>query len=306
MKKFYSLLLAAAGTLLLGSCNSNDDDNYYTSISYTTTNLITSIESGQSFASTAIYSCYFNLTSGRATIGTNNLIAGNYNFSFVSQESPFTTYYYDNRQLNIIDSPEGNVSTTTGQTYPLECSDIVISNLNYWSSELPGQSANATYTPAIVFQYNIGNIYNVKTFSKDALYIGKTETSYPGQNGTETYENEKMSYRFIIDLSTSKATMIMYNARFAASMPIELAAIMVDDLDVIWQEGTYTIKGENLVPVSYEGTTPTPYPSFTFDSIEFTPSNSTLTQGTLKYTVAGRYSGVFNGSYLNEPSIPGK
>lgn len=301
MKKIYLFLLAG---IALTSC-SKSDSSYTQSSSYTTTNLVTSIETGESFAQSAYYNFFFNVGEGISQASVSNLSINNSSYSFTTFDTNYTTYYVTGGSgfMTLIKSPEATV-TAGSHSYPLESSDITISTLNYWNISLPGASGPVYSTPAVLWQYNIGNLYNVKTFAADAVYQGNTETSYPNASGgTDTFKSETMTYRFRIDLEENKADMIIYKARFAESMPIELASIVVEGLDVEWKEGTYAITGTDLIPVIYEGTTPTPYPNYVFNSVYFEPTNSTLTQGKLTYKVAGRFNGSFEGSYIFEPQL---
>lgn len=302
MKKFYPVLLGV-GALLLSSCDHKSE--FTTNYSYSTTNLITSIETGESFAQKATYNFFFNVGEGIATVGCSDITAGNQNYSFTSQETSYTGMQFTSGTVTVLQSPKASVNSASGQSYPLESTNVTISGLNYWNPETPGYTSAPVYQPAILWQYNIGNLYNVKTFAADALYVGKSQTSYPvGSTGeTETFESETMTYRIIMNVPENKALLIIYKAKFAASMPIELSSITVEGLDIVWKEGTYAITGTDIIPQIYEGTTATPYPNYIFNSIYFEPTNAQLTEASLTYTVAGRFKGSFTGSYLNDIDI---
>lgn len=305
MKKLFTLIIPMVA-VSLASCNSNDDDAILTT-SYPATNLVTNIATGETRVSKGIYDIKFNLSNQTGVISTQNLSFGAASYTMTTNESPYTNYYYSvNNQTGtaqVITFNDFKGVANNSASLPINGKSFVVSTMNWYNQLDPGSTSIAPYYPAVITQYAIGNELSVKTIATDALYSGKTVTTYSVNGETQSYENETMSYRFKIDIATNKADLIIYKAKFAATMPIEIAAIVVNGLDVTWKAGTYTITGKNIIPVVYEGTTPTPYPSFVFDSINFEPTNDRLTSGKLSYEVAGKYYGEFTGKYVIEPGM---
>lgn len=308
MKKIYfsaGLMLAFA----LASCNSSDPEQKLTA-SYVTTNLVTNLSTGAVSVSPALYTLNMDFVGMTTTVSTQNLNLGGNQNSFMSAESSFlsNTYTYTNAageskygQIIKVASLKANLNNNSFE--PIIGNEFVVSSMNFYNSLEPGSLNPAPFNPVVVAQYNVSSEYLVKTFATDAVYEGTTTTTYPDRETGEmaTFENKKMQYRFVIDTKENTAKFIIYNARFAQSMPIELSSIVVEGLKVAWENGSYTITGTDLVPYVYDGGNKVPYESFKFNSITFAPTNSSLTQGSLEYDVAGIYHGSFQGSYLVEP-----
>jgi hypothetical protein len=82
-------------------------------------------------------------------------------------------------------------------------------------------------------------------------------------------------------------------------MPV-IKKMLLDNLDVTWENKAYSISGKNVVPSVYEAGDWTPNESFTFDKVSFTTTSDDLTTCHISYTIGGRYSGnvEFTGTIL--------
>lgn len=295
MKKSLILGVALVGTLL-ASCDKDQSDSKM-SFKIPTANLITSLDSGETYMNTSTYAFDLNLTKGLAVIGCDNLVVNNNSLSFTTDEKTFLTNGY----WIVVDNPTGTV--TGNSTLQLKNSYFSANpyyNFNF--TYVPGYVTQPTFERLVVSQYNLGDEYRVVTFNTDAFYMGETKTVYPSMDGSGTvnnYTSTEMTYRVVMNIQKQTADLIIYNAKFSASErePVKVA-IIAKDLTVKLNNGAYTIEGSNIIPEVVEGGASTPYPNFIFNSINFTTTNSTLTECSISYEVAGMYKGSFTGSYL--------
>lgn len=308
MKKFF--LCSAVGIIaIMTSCNKNESE-YTSDFQVLTTNLVTNLKTDDVKVSSCSYIIHTSIPAWQATVSTQQLMLGDTYFFFYSSDSDYSSNIYqfntngDLKQGQLVTIYTLSALADNQSNLPIDGRNFVVSSLTHYHSLEPGSSYAAPYSPAVVAQYTVGSDYLVKTINNDVVYEGTTITTYPSgaDGGESSFVNTKMSYRFVIDIKTNTAKMIIYDARFAEAMPVELAAIVVEGLQVNWLPGSYEIKGENLTPYVYEGTNKVPYEAFTFNSISFEPTNDKLTQAKITYKVAGRYEGTFTGSYLVEPS----
>lgn len=297
MKKTVIAALSA-GLLVLGSCTSDPSDSTQ-NMAYPTMNLISSLQNDDVFVSQCTYKFFLNITKGKAVVSAENLTINNNNYSFSSQESPYTSTAYVGGGWDVkVKDVAGFVGNEA-----LNNTNFMISNLLYGYNEVsvPGFSSAMNAIPAVLAQFSIGDEWRIRSFQADAFYVGKTVTSYPGENGMESFENDGMIYRIVIDTKENKANLAIYRAKFAPPAP-ELSAVVLNDLTVEWNKNGYVIKGEDVIPQVPEGTGLTPYPGFIFNNFEFQTTNDALTSADITYTVAGRFQGKFSGSYLVDTS----
>lgn len=284
-------------SLMLTACGGND---YVMTHSFTapTVNLITSVEDGSTIMSKGYYT--FNLTTSAqtGTIGGQDILINNASMSFRTEEMAYSS-------PSLYEAIFKNVSTTTtgSLTYPLTNGNFLATPFYYF----PGFfGINSPYNPStaqgipdiVVASYNLGDAYTVKTFQENTFYKGKTNTTYPFQGSVQNFTTEEIYYGLILNLADKKATIIMYNAKFSGveAEPVK-AQVILKDLTIDCTGGQITVKGENIIPEIAEGTTTTPYPSYTFDNIEYKTTSNDLTQATITYKVAGIYNGSFAGAY---------
>ena len=304
MKK--SLLFLAAGSVLLvSSCNSKPDE-FKQSINYPAINLITNIETGSSYISPGTYNCNFNVTDGTVIISSDNLLLNTATSSFRSLETPYTSRLYDMSNISATGTMGtiisiNDVFATVNGTYPVENAKFLITNTGYFSNTVIKDYPYQALAPLLT-QYNIDEEWLVRTFSSDAFYKGSTTTQFSMGGEPSTFTTSDILYRVIVDVAKSKATLILYDAKFAENMPVTIAAIIVEGLDFKASSEGYTITGANIVPSMLEGNGTTPAPEYTFTSVKISNTSNDLTTATIDYEINFRgmipYYGTFTGRYL--------
>ena len=295
MKKL-TLGLLSVLLLALGACNSDVDDTTQT-VAYSTMNLVTPLDGGESFVSKGTYKFFLNMSKGKGCVSTANLMIDNKAHSFQTDTVAYG-YAGGNGILIRLQNLKGYLDND--KTMPLTNDKFDITSYYYVPPlSIPGYSQMPDPYPYVIAQYTAGN-WQVATFQEDCSYIGKTTTSYIGQDGsTQAFENDKMLYRVLINTDKKTADIIIYNAKFASSDKAPtIAAILLKDLKVTWGKGSYAIEGENVVPSVIEGAGWQENPKFVFDSFKFFTLNKELTQADMSYKVAGMYDGQFVGSYV--------
>lgn len=294
MKKF-TLGLFSAALLALGACSTEVEDQTQT-VGYAAVNLITPLNGGEPFASKGSYRFFLNLTQAKGTVSTSSLMIDNKAYSF---QTDTVSYSYIGGQGMVIRMQNLKGNLDGDKDMPLSGANFDITSYYYVANiSVPGYSQLPENSyPYVIGQYTAGN-WDVATFQEDASYYGVTTTSYAGEGGAlQSYTNEEMLYRVIIDIDKKTADVIIYNAKFAEPAPT-LQAILLKDLNVTWNQGSYSITGEEVVPGVAEGASWTDNPNYVFNKFEMTTTNRKLTQADMEYQVAGRFNGHFSGSYI--------
>lgn len=239
---------------------------------------------------TPAYSFTFYTYTGMWTIGVANIKpTGLPELDFTSPEISAAGGYNRNLYYNSPFSSKNGETVTNLQAYL--CADYY-----YYTGESSlGTSPLGTLTTV---SFTVPDKYSVRAFPKRAYYGGSTSSSFAGADGSQQhFISETSQFGVEMDLSARTATITIINAHFAEAMPT-IPRMVLNDLKL---EGDHThgyvIKGENIVPVVGEGQGAVPYPSFTFDKIEFNPTNTLMYQAECDFEVAGRYKGKFTGSF---------
>lgn len=294
---FYAIPAVA---LLLGSCNSEPGDNT-SQVTYPVYSLVTDRSSADTRAVASAYNFTFNFTQENVVFAA----ALNFNGStrtFTSNETTFTSDTYSGGMVIKLGDIQAYWDNDINK--PIENFRCEISSMtNTYDKEVLGVPALteeqkvALNYPAVLVSYSAGNDYIVSSFPMVAWYKGETTTTFPSQDGTSDFSDNNMVYRVAIDVSKKTANVVIYEARFAEVMP-SLPAVVLENLPVSFENGTYTIKAENVVPKVAEGNGLTEYPNYIFNSFEFRRAG--MAQAAISYTVAGRFNGVFTGSWLQK------
>ncbi|MCH5231752.1 MAG: hypothetical protein J1F43_08160, partial [Muribaculaceae bacterium] len=223
-------------------------------------------------------------------IEAKNLSINNNTLSFKTVDQPyFTNMWYAN--FTDVKSSDANISNANFLLTPYFNYPQYYGIAPTYNN--PGNVVVASYT------YN--DSYEVKTFQPVTFFKGTTETRYPYKGEVQTYSTETIYYQLGIDVTKTpnKAKMIMYQAKFTSVEQEPKKDIIIEDLDVNYDNGVITVSGKDVIPGILEGNEVTPYPSFTINNIEFKTTNADLTWATINFTVAGIYEGSFTGSYAN-------
>ncbi|MDE6772583.1 MAG: hypothetical protein K2J49_08275 [Muribaculaceae bacterium] len=299
MKKFLFGAMAVA-MLSMTSCNTDVDDTVAT-VGYATLNLVSPAE-GESYITDALYKFYFNQTKQVSSIAMDGLKINNTNYAFSTDTVKYTQYYVQTESgigaYNEIKNATGYVNKDL--SLPVRNLNCQVTSLYYWRfTNIPGVE-NPVYSSSdpsmVIMQYDMGDDYNVKTVQPDAFYCGTTRTTI---SGTSPYETTEMTYRLKINKGYKTADMIIYNAKFAEAMPLPLTAVVLKDLPIKFERGSYSIEATNVVPKISEAGQLIDNDKYTFDTFRMFFTNIELTGADISYKVAGRFEGeVTDASYV--------
>lgn len=296
MRKYLFFAIPAVA-LLLGGCN-NDPVDSTSQVTYPVYSLVTDRSSADTQAVASAYNFTFNFTKENVILAAA-LSYGGSTRTFTSKETTYTSDTYSGGmviKLGAIEAYWDNNASKPIENLRCEISSMI----NTYDKEVLGvpdlteeQRVSLNY-PAILVSYSVGTDYIVSSFPMVAWYKGETNTTYPGDG---QFSDENMVYRVAVDVPKRTANVVIYEARFAEAMP-SLPAVVLENLPVVFENGTYTIKAENVVPKVAEGNGLTEYPNYIFNSFEFRRAG--MAQAAISYTVAGRFNGVFTGSWLQK------
>lgn len=293
MKK--SLLICAAVAAVLSTSCSDGKNTSESTYNIPIFNYVTKVDgTGEPVITASYYTYQMDMMNSTMTVAAKIGTSTNGFTSFTTSSIPFTPLYYSfgNTVYEIIKAE----SYTAGKTdngdpiNNLYCELTSLMNTPPVIDGLPDVSQPSfKYT---YMQYNIGSKYTVRTFWPDVTFTGTTDTRYPGG----TYTTKNIMYRVVMNISDSKATVILYNAQLADKMPV-LTNIVLKDLPLEFKNYGYVIKAENVVPSQYEGGEATPNNNFIFTKFELS-SYGNLTDVNVDYEVNGSFNGTFNGSCI--------
>ena len=309
MKQIYSLLSVLALTAGITSCTKDGYSEYKNTYPASAISIITNETTGEVNVMQGVYGFSVKITDTENlayVISPSNMIADNTSLSFTTDEKAYKSSGNDIYLENV----SGTVNNSTLQLHNanfLALNPILEGTFKYGYYYDTTNIGEYTYkldnmAPWITLaRYYIGNNYRVNTFPETTFFKGTSTTYYPAH--PEGFVNEDILYRFSISQDTEtkefSATMILYNAKFAAEMPITLAAVVVEGLDVDFTADGVVISGENIIPTYYKEAGYDPLPMYIFKSVEFKTTNNDYTQGVLDYHVGENYVGHFEGSYAN-------
>lgn len=305
----------AAVSMLMASCSTDVKDSTQI-LTYPVYNLVTDLDKGESIDGSkektkvmlGAYTVFYNLTQGYASVST----AVNYPISFDDVKYTFST---DTVKYvgSFIDSPDGRAYTidiknlsgyvNNDKAMPLKDVRCELVPFNYPTNgrlpNIPTVPELSIIPQGLLMDYKIGDLFSVKTFMPDAIYTGRTTTNYQTAGGEfkSFVAPESMFYRVILDMKKNTAMVVFYNAKFAEEMPVTLN-IVLDELPITWNQGSYSVTATNVVPKVPDGNKLTENENFKFDKFSFQFTDSRLTDALITYDVAGKYRGNFKGSSL--------
>ena len=234
------------------------------------------------------YAYHINYTDAVMDITVPPCALGENSISFAIENA---TYKFGNLSFNV---DRGSVPVT-GQTQPVtNFNSRLTSAINMPPSGVMGDLAYSVRYDAVI-SFVWGN-YTVRSFPSEAVYAGTTRTTAPG---SDDYTTKTPTYRFTINPNDMTARLIIYNAKFSDNPKMPALNLRLDGLKVTPGTNGYTITGTDVVPQTLaEGT---PYPSFTFATINFATLSTDLTSGKLEFNINspfGELTASFTGSYL--------
>lgn len=290
MKKIVLFSIATLVMTAVSSCDSGNDEERTLSFNIPCINIVTSFNDNSTTASNGAYAFDLNISQMTGTIIGSGLIIDNNAMDFTSNESTYKSSGVNAYFENISATVTGNSS------YSITNGSFLATPAFWYPQQFIGNPQSAY---VVVANYNIGNLYSVKTYPKDAVYNGTTNTSYTIQGLEQSAQNENIFYQVLINPTDKLANIVIYNAKFSDS-PNEptKAAIYVKNLPVVFSESGITISGENVIPEVQDGSTTTPNETYVFNTINFKTTDSKMTKCEIIFEVAGMYYGSFTGSYI--------
>lgn len=339
MKK--SLLgLAALTGLMLTSCDLNTKDST-SSITAPAFNMIIPLDGGEPIISSSpcFYSFDSNLTKMTVSVTGNPLNVDNTTYSFTTESAPYQPYsnYSSSTGSDQTTQDSGKVvslgnvipkvtGTMTPGNLPVKNgtfyynTSIILPTLSWVPQHEGLMYSGQSYPVSLIASYQIGDKYLVRTFNTDTFYKGITRTSYKNMTGQdEYYENKEMLYRVLINLKDNTATLLLYNTKFSNSnKEPNLQAISIPGLKVTFKSGSYSIEGENITPLVYEGGGLTENKSFLIKGFRMSTQGEYMVDVTMNYEVEHTmsmgsgdeardvtvtYNGVFMGASATLPGV---
>lgn len=294
-KQIILCFAAVACCGLLASCTSDNEPTTST-LTYQVTNYIVPADTQKDVElSNSTY--VFRTEDNQMLVNETGMKIEGTAYNFTTDQKTFKLYSYNQGQIITVEGNNANINSNP--SLPLRNFNCAITTFVYYTPvAVPGVVGVNVITPVPVMKYDIGDLYTVRTFSRDAYFCGTTSTFYPDAEGNLTnYENKNIIYRMVIDIDKLTADLVMYQAQFAPQAPV-LSAIVLKGLNVKLTRSGFDISGTNIVPEVGEGNSTTPNPKYTFDSVQFHTASEDLSQATIRYTVGGRFSGSFTGAYL--------
>lgn len=300
-------LFAAMAIFAIGfaSCNKDTEPQLTSTVSVNTYSLVTS--TGGTVVSPTKYTYIFDVYKGTGTMGTEALGTAGGNVSFRTDAMKYLNAYatvegdesiYEFISMTAEDAggtPTPVTSLNSLITYATNANNMRlladlkdVLNVNPISYPTTREKSLYSFT-----QYKYG-AYTVTTFWPDMLYTGTTITNYPGAE--IPYNNDKIVYRVVMDLSTPndyKADVYFYNAKFAEKAPS--INFVLKNLSLKFSAVGFTIDGSNVDPVMIPENTPNT--RFRFDNFTLM-SNPLMSTMSCRYKVAGVYMGQAEGAFL--------
>lgn len=307
MKKFY---LIGAGCLAVALSSCMKDSHFESTTPYPASaiSLITSLDDNEVTPIAGTYVFQITVTNDEATAVVyspgEGFIADNTSLVFSTTPASYKTTNYD----IYVSNAKGTVGNTGMELNNANFLALNPKNENmeygyyYDLSDIGDYTFRFQATNYItVARYNISDSFRVNTFPIASFFKGTTTTSYSFGGSEKQFVTEDITYRFNIykeeNSKDYKAYMILYNARFAEEMPMSLAAVLVEDLDIDFTPNGIVITGENIIPSWYSNNQYLPLERYIFKSVRFETTNQDYTQGKLTYQVGDDYLGEFTGSY---------
>lgn len=280
--------LPLIGTIM-GSCKLDEGKIEQTRSSYVSQMVIPDDASQEvSVQKGCLYVLEMDLVENSMVISSTGIKVGESTYNFQSDPMKFTSgYNAGNESYVILGNPQGMLGN-----------ERVTDIKGYLTNMVPNYYSNMQ----LVMSYRIPGA-TVKTFSPTPVFAGITTTSYPaGPTGaTQTSSTDEATYGVVFSDDMKKATVVIYNIKFAPNMPKALEAVELKDLEVTLADGGYKVTGADIIPMVKEGNGgSTPYVNFPFASFELHTSDDLLTTAKCSYQVNAEIKGrkmEFHGAF---------
>lgn len=306
MKKVFFGLIALA-SMTLASCSTDTKDSTATQ-SYVVATLVTdnSAEGRPSFVAGATYTVYMNWSQWKGSVSTKNQPlkdeAGNINTLVCDT----TTLIYNQAgspeqgygDILMLKNMKGEMNGDKSLSLAPNAKFVATSLFYRYNGSIAGIESMQNNQAAVLLNLHVGD-YQINSIPLDALYLGSTNTTTP-MAGSAPYTNKDIGYRIKLNVKDKKAMFVIYQAQFAEQMP-KLEAIVLKDLPVVFQNGSYSITASDVVPQMPEGGKLIDNDKFTFENLKIRIGGELLNEATINFDIKGGFKGYFSGSYV-EPN----
>lgn len=242
MKK--AIIPMAVVALMLASCEPTTKDSYKT-MGYPECNFIidNSDASAPAQVSTASYEVKFNLSKYCVDIKTSDLVINNQKVSFETDTMALRT----RNVQTTIDGKTETLSLLTfssgGSKWPgSAASDIkgtFVYSLVPTGSDILNPNFNVAYVERLDMNYMINDRYNVQTFWPANFYMGQSVATA----GNDSYSTKNISYLTQIDFEKKTASVLVYNAEFAANEEKALPKVIrFEDIPVVFTHDSFSLE----------------------------------------------------------------
>lgn len=252
MKQLFYILSICA-FFFLTSCKEEENSMTYT-YPISAYNLYTPIDGGNNVSiSQAPYKFTLLMPSNNIRVEvTSMMIPGGSTVSFTTSEMPIRAYgvQVDNQYREILKF-NADIASQTGSSV----------------RNLTGQLTQAVYPPYVVvpgynrivpgstmhyavMQYDLDNVWHVRTFWRDMTFSGNTAATEPAN--PVPYINDDMRYRIVMKFDNPDgkytADVILYNVKLSSeAVPVD--AIVLKSMSLTFSSAGYEVNSE--APVSY-------------------------------------------------------
>ena len=311
MKKRF-LIAALVAPALLTSCLGDPKDTTTKTILPIYNHVTPTDGSSETTVGKGEYTFNQNVTQGTLEMLASSLKLGEQTGSFTTPTEKYgvgSTYeiVFKSATAGLFNNDEAMPVTN------LQCAIYSVYNYldNRLASTLPKDLAvPSQYYALPIMSYKVGSEYNVKTFYAYPYFKGTTVTT---DDTNKKFENKKMGYFISMDVAKKKANVVLTDAKFSEKMPMELAALILRDLDIKFTPAGYQVTGSGIIPAMMQGSQEVPVASFVFDTFQLTTTSSDMTQAVAIYDVLNkmgetekRYKGEFSGKYTYVAENTGK
>lgn len=294
-----NLFLIGAGILMFASVSCDRETTSVQTNTIQLCSLVTSLDGNEDVTvSETSYTLKLDYGNNTLSTSTTNLEVGGNKYSFATDEIPGKNSY-DEKHGNVlkVSSPSAGMASGNGQLPISDFTCEIYSAAQYELPYIPNMNISTGIYQPVILGFNLGN-YKVRTFQKDVFFTGQTETEFRTQSGElSNFSTKGTMYRVIMDVDKKKATVIIYQAKFAEQMP-EQKVMILNDLDLSFSSAGYTVSGKDIIPSVVEGVSATPNDNFPFTTFQFSTTGDKLTNVIGSYVVAGRFNGFFSGSSI--------
>lgn len=289
------LFYSAVAVLLTTACSGNENKSEY-NYNIPTLNYVSSTDgTSEPIISGSYYNYRMNMMNNTMEVAAKIGTTVNGTTQFTTSSIPFQPLYFniEGAVYEIVKS-ESFVAGKTDNGDPINDFYCELTSLAHTPPIIAGLPEVSLPNIKFTFmQYSIGSKYTVRTFWNDLTFTGTTSTSHPGG----TFSSDKVMYRVVMNIKDGKATVILYNAKFAENMP-ELTNIVLENLPIDFKNYGYVIKASNVTPKVFEGGEGTPNTKFIFSNFELASSGNLSTAHCSYEVNGGAFKGDFSGSCI--------